>query len=234
MADWQAISFDNCTHFSPYHNPSINYPNVEFERLHNGSAMEEQQLLMSTSSGEVNCRMINQQNHNCEDMIKNCYLVQYSSEIKTDSMYSYPCKASSQQNMIKYLCEHSINEAYCLYINDSSTLMEEKVHSQSYSVGTVQHMQHVTRDLMRQCMQATTGSGHCHWIPYSIVTKNYCNDCPPICRNPDKSLSFVQFCLGAALLMLSIPIAWVPVAAMASERTRKEMQVAILLPFSAI
>ena len=74
--------------------------------------------------------------------------------------------------------------------------------------------------------ESTNVHGHqCHWIPNSIITKRHCADCPPICRSLQSSLTFVQFCIGASLLMVSIPIAWVPVAALTSDRVNKAAQV---------
>lgn len=114
----------------------------------------------------------------------------------------------------EYLCE--LNPNMYLYISNDATSSNISAGSQDYEL---------YRDAMNKCEESIFNGEHCHWIPNSIVTKHYCEDCHPICRSPSKSLNFVQFCLGAAILMLSIPVAWVPVASMASERINSELQV---------
>ncbi len=44
----------------------------------------------------------------------------------------------------------------------------------------------------------------CYWNPQSIVTGDYCEDCPKLCRNKKKSLSFIQVCIGMGVLAFSI------------------------------
>ena len=46
----------------------------------------------------------------------------------------------------------------------------------------------------------------CYWNPDSILTGDYCYECPPICRNRKGSLHFVQVCVAIILLTLSIDI----------------------------
>lgn len=78
---------------------------------------------------------------------------------------------------------------------------------------------------MNRCEAMSTSQYHCHWLPDSLVTGHQCHDCPPICRSIHQTLNFAQFTIGAALLMVSLPIAWVPMAAMVSYRAPKGAQV---------
>ncbi len=65
----------------------------------------------------------------------------------------------------------------------------------------------------------------CHWIPDSLVTKKHCYDCQPICRSTERTLTFAQFCVGAAILMLSIPIGRESLTAVISDNATRALQV---------
>ena len=65
----------------------------------------------------------------------------------------------------------------------------------------------------------------CHWNPHSSVTSKECEDCPPICRKKTNYLNFSQFCIGAALLLISVPLARVPITSLISDLVPKDGQV---------
>jgi hypothetical protein len=232
IADWQAIVFDKCTYFSPYHNPTILAPTRRSVESFTGAdsrlqaevqrGVNEYDDFMYTYDGKISCSIISEQG-GCA--LNECRLIQYSPGFKFDE-YSYPCEnIDHDKHAHAYECDFSNQEKkYCLYINETNH--DDQVSIQTFAANSKQLLTHYEyKDIIKQCTEADVGDDHCHWIPDSLVTRHYCTDCPPICRALSKSLSFVQFCLGAALLMLSIPVAWVPVASMASERTSKEMQV---------
>ena len=83
---------------------------------------------------------------------------------------------------------------------------------------------------MNRCEATSTSQYQCHWLPDSLVTGHQCRDCPPICRSMHQTLNFAQFTIGAALLMVSLPIAWVPMATMVSYRVPKSAQVRTINP----
>lgn len=79
---------------------------------------------------------------------------------------------------------------------------------------------------MRSCENANISSGdQCYWIPNSIVTKKLCEDCQPICRSPQRSLTFAQYCIGAALLTMAFTITYPPIFALLSDRLQRGAQV---------
>lgn len=236
MADWQAISYDKCTHFSPYHNPSLSI-NKTMETLMHGDT----QLKIQKSSGNtkhprsiitppfgerISCS-INDDISGCKRKYNECHLIQYSPGIEFD-MYTYPCEFVYHDKHVKaYTCQSNWNQSFCLHVNETRNEFEVSAQSLAASV----HMLMTKRkykDAMKRCTQADVGGDQCLWIPDSPITKHYCSDCEPICRAQSKALNFAQFCIGAAMLMLSIPVAWVPVASMASERITNEMQVYLL------
>ena len=66
---------------------------------------------------------------------------------------------------------------------------------------------------------------HCHWIPNSVITKQHCGDCQPICRSVRHSLNFIQFSIGAFWFMFSMPVAEVSLPLVVSDSIREEFQV---------
>ena len=137
-------------------------------------------------------------------------------------------------------CHSSSNEscdAVCLHLYDSKS--QTSATLQDYNSNTVykslvkdvyvQSLKVVDRDVytaaMEQC-EAHKGE-QCHWIPNSLITKEHCGDCQPICRGRSRSLNFVQFSIGAFWFMFSMPVAGVSLPIIISDSVREEYQVCI-------
>ena len=67
----------------------------------------------------------------------------------------------------------------------------------------------------------------CYWNQHSRVTGEVCFECPPICRSEYKSLDFVQYCIGVAIFVLTIPISRVVLMVLISNSLSKEHQVSV-------
>ena len=65
----------------------------------------------------------------------------------------------------------------------------------------------------------------CYWNQHSRVTGEVCFECPPICRSEYKSLDFIQYCIGVAIFVLTIPISRVVLMVLISNSLSKEDQV---------
>jgi len=65
----------------------------------------------------------------------------------------------------------------------------------------------------------------CHWTPTSYITGKDCPDCRLLCRSVDKTLNFIQFCLGAALLLVSVPSVRVSLVNVITDYVNNEIQV---------
>ena len=97
------------------------------------------------------------------------------------------------------------------------------VHIQSLELVN-EVVERIARD---KCESSNNSGHHCHWIPDSPITKKHCEDCQPICRSVDHTLNFVQFCIGALLFMLSMPIARESMTAIISDVVTKNTQVSL-------
>ena len=77
---------------------------------------------------------------------------------------------------------------------------------------------------VNKCESLYTSLG-CHWTPMSLITGKDCPDCRLLCRSVDKTLNFIQFCLGAVLLLISVPSVRVSLVNVTSDYVNKEIQV---------
>ena len=98
----------------------------------------------------------------------------------------------------------------------------EQVYAQSLEVFN----KDVYTAAMKQC--EAHKREQCHWIPNSLITKEHCGDCQPICRGKGRSLDFVQFSIGAFWFMFSMPVAEVSLPLIISDSVREEYQVGVL------
>ena len=76
-----------------------------------------------------------------------------------------------------------------------------------------------------RCEEARFGNHRCHWIPDSIVSKELCADCQPICRSVDRSLNFIQFLTGATVFQFAHPIVRITVVAILSAELTRDLHV---------
>lgn len=65
----------------------------------------------------------------------------------------------------------------------------------------------------------------CHWIPYSKITGRLCSDCQPICWSAYHTLTFIQFCVGALLLHISLPTSRVSAVNILTDVVHLDIQV---------
>ena len=118
---------------------------------------------------------------------------------------------------------------YCLQVQPLSPgqqvagIQEEEayvanIHRQSAAImeGRIDHLASQT------CQKQ---GDNCHWNPSSSVTHNHCEDCPPICRDRSNYLEFSQFTIAAALLLVAVPVARVPITSIISDIVTPNQQV---------
>ena len=128
---------------------------------------------------------------------------------------------------------------YCLTVRPHPTSSNES------SVGS---MEEYVADVHIQSIQIVEGrvdllavqscenhhGGHCHWNPDSSVIHRRCEDCPPICRDHTNYLEFSQFAIAAAILMVAIPIARVPITSLISDIVSGENQVCVCVSLASL
>ena len=252
MADWQSIPYDPCTELSPFHHPDIisNYrdvevPNTNFVKTepHNSTAkcanshrnkadfiiyasIKVNAYQMPINNSGLACIEVDTCTENCNDGFDQC--LHYTLDLNwcIQECNNVTIEYHTHHHARQFLCKQPLY-SLCIIIyqkNFTNEFVNESLHTVH-----LQALQMLEVDLyaiaVNRCESADIHGHQCYWIPNSIITDRHCSDCPPICRSIQSSLTFVQFCIGAALLMVSIPIAWVPVAALISDRVHREAQV---------
>ena len=252
MADWQAIPYDQCTENSPFHHPELsgqllpqshrllNRRNVCHRSHFIADSLQEFELnLQSTlvlSSGhtqdtpltdkkQFSCHPSDVCNTRCRKLLIclrfYAYLDQHGCMKHLESVRPYSSTHSIMKNS-SFLCSDKTSTfSFCVIVNEMIQNMSE--------LAVVQILQHletrVYNTAMENCLFTNTTSDDCYWNPNSYITRKHCEDCQPICRSRAHSLTFAQFVVGSALLMVSIPVGWVPVAALISNRVSTAAQV---------
>ena len=140
-----------------------------------------------------------------------------------------------------YMCgEPNSLFTYCLSVHPLlPTLTQDYTPSSSSSSSSSEKDEVVyVANVHRQSIQILEGrvdsiasqaclhhSGHCHWNPSSSITHRHCPDCSPICRQRSNYLEFSQFTIAAAILLVSIPVARVPITSIISDIVSEDQQV---------
>lgn len=65
----------------------------------------------------------------------------------------------------------------------------------------------------------------CYWNPLSRVTNKLCIGCHPACRSEQKSINFIQFCVGISIILFVSQLFLTSVYSVASDYTPKAFQV---------
>ena len=266
IADWQAIPYDPCTEYSPFHHPEITqklcndsdtsvntgntmvsvshvlthfqiHSNIEL-KFASGSTVN---LIIPTVDVKFTCQLVDICECNQSMLSKYClsYTLDTSGNMRPMPVSTLSKSAGSEHSSEVYSCEvgSTISQppvTTCVHLyntNYSSPLMDnssEKV-LQTSMTSSIQSLQVLTNHsyytAKRNCIHSNVTNRHCQWTPSSTITKKECEDCQPICRSREQTLSFVQYVLGSSLLLAALPVLWVAVAAMASNQVGTEYQV---------
>ena len=254
MADWQSIPYDECTEYSPFHNPGLvdNYnimlePRKElFKRAHCDQLTDiSSNILMSfelisrskvtlLSGYTIETQVIDGTKFDCQrtDVCSLCsqhysdgkpVCLQFGARVNAEGCWTQIDGVHLYDNALNsnvsesFLCSSTrSNLSFCIFLRTIPLVQ-------------LQSLKHLKPDVynaaMNMCLTANGTRNNCYWNPQSIITGKHCEDCQPICRSRSHSLTFVQFVLGSALLLVSIPVAWVPVAALISNRVSTAAQV---------
>ena len=216
IADWQSVPYDKCTEFSLYHNRALQMSHDQTSSLKIARNLESNSAYYTEIA--TTCKNAEYEYATCK---WGCYI---AVRLPDDSFefHKYHCE---EIHNTQYVCTWNESISLCVYIANNTVHHPHQINP-ALSLDKIQRfpMDEEYTDLQSECTQSVLYGDHCHWNPDSLITKHFCSECQPICRSLSHSLNFVQFCIGAAILMVSIPLAWVPVASIVSERTRSEMQ----------
>ena len=83
----------------------------------------------------------------------------------------------------------------------------------------------VAEDSIAVCESLSTSDNKCFWNPNSRVTGEKCSTCRVVCLSQQKSLTFIQFSIGVALIAFVLQLGVAFYVAVASNMTEKRSQV---------
>ena len=132
---------------------------------------------------------------------------------------SYLC--TTPKSLFTYCLQStsSISDNVAAVQTEEEMAMVADIHSQSLHI-VESHVNY----LAEQACQHHSGGG-CHWNPSSSISHKNCEDCPPICRHRTNYLEFSQFTIAAAILLVSVPVARVPITSIISDLVNSDQQV---------
>ncbi len=251
VSDWQAIPYDQCTEYSPFHYPELirngsiyahsNRTQLSFPKIKNSSLSisfivysdidlhfdDSETILTKTSSA---LSLICQQNISCPLCNKSVGITMTSDSppclTLTGADNFFP-KSGSIENPLTLSCTLK-QQLLCVNIHNSNQYESTKgsAHMSEMEIQSLLVLSDKVRNVAsNSCINAL--DGQCHWIPFSTITHKKCVDCPPICRGKHRTLLFTPFVLGMAILVLSNPFMWVPTIALATNQTPKSIQVSL-------
>ena len=244
LTDWQAIPYDPCTEHSPFHHPeiiknqsknvtsttavSLDYPKL-FNEVKLGMTSEiklqfEGGMVLHSSENMgfiAKCRL-NSSCSLCDSTILLPQEVQPCLVLENNSVV-HVISSEKNVNALQFSCSSDDAKTFCININTQGIHHFEKKDHNPMTNGISAYLQYSL--ISNSCIKADVPGRKCHWIPFSTVSNSVCNDCPPICRAKEQTLNIVQFSLGLFALLISAPILWMPLMAIATDFSPKQFQV---------
>ena len=139
--------------------------------------------------------------------------------VQQDASFMYRANQGYQG---RFLWEISLDGPSYSIINETPSM------TTSHSLSTNQIKMGVVELAAKKCRSQNTSLG-CHWTPKSFITGKVCPDCRLLCRSVHKTLNFVQFSLGALLLLMSVSTVRVSLVSIITDYVNKQVQVSTIL-----
>ena len=139
--------------------------------------------------------------------------------VQQDASFVYRANQGYQGH---FLWEISLDGPSYSIINETPSM------TTSHSLSTNQIKMGVVELAAKKCRSQNTSLG-CHWTPKSFITGKICPDCRLLCRSVHKTLNFVQFSLGALLLLMSVSTVRVSLVSIITDYVNKQVQVSTIL-----
>ncbi len=246
LTDFQAIPYDQCTEYSPFHHPGIidhykfSSPN---ENLRNTTFMTSQSMstslpklkdiqfssnldvkfgdgpLFHTNFGMTSKFLCHQVQDCLCDLSTPCiHYPLFSAKLNSEDLYK--CTSNESHTIV---CVHLSHDQIPQNSHEIST--PEFADTESITV-LPKTLYFIARN---SCIEANVTGHQCHWTPSSTITKKECEDCQPICRSVSQTLTFTQFSIGMGLLIYSSALQLPPIVALLTNQSPKHIQVRTLL-----
>ncbi len=246
LTDFQAIPYDPCTEYSPFHHPEITNYNESIGHVPSFNTHLHSNIINYTTPPRLaTLTSLHFSNTASFDFTTD----KSSIELNFGTGDNYTCKHVTEcsctftQPCLKFkvpITELSLLSGtfqcfdevkFCIFLSTGSqgkrnneqddTKMLEMAEINSITV-LPEDVYFIARS---NCNEANISGHQCHWIPSSIITKKECEDCQPICRSVSQTLTFAQFCLAFWIMIYSNSLQLPPAVALLSNEAPKQLLV---------
>ncbi len=244
LTDFQAIPYDPCTEYSPFHHPEItdNFTVSQFSLANGSSAFRPTaesvpKLKGIQFSSSVDIKFGNDVLFHTNLGITNKYLCHQVQEclcnILTPCAY-YPTSTNlnthlkSEQDCYKCTTDES-SMTICACFSADQIPQNSPKEFLTLELAELESINVLPKDeyfiARNNCIEANVSGHQCHWTPSSVITNKECEDCQPICRSISQTLTFSQFAIGMGLLIYSSALQLPPIVALLTNQSPKHLQV---------
>ena len=234
LTDWQAISYDPCTEYSPFHHPEL----FQSQGMFSNESNDSNSSIKFNNTSKFILNIFSSVDLEFSDGEKFEFMIPFGVHYlcKEDTFctnnkdmptfsFQYNYSGNSGQFSTSELDTENEQVFSCFQAKDIGNeqafcVKDQKNKMTSLASADIQSLLVLSDDIYaiasNSCMNAL--NGQCHWIPFSAITHKKCVDCPPICRGKHQTLSLAQFVLGLAILIFTSPFEWIPLIAMISNQ----------------
>ena len=146
----------------------------------------------------------------------------YQQELNNSVLVQQDASFVYHANQGRFLWDISLDRPSPSIINETPSM------TTSHSLSANQIKMGVVELAAKKCRSQNSSLG-CHWTPKSFITGKFRPDCRLLCRSVDKTLNFVQFWLGALLLLMSVSTVRVSLVIVITHYVNKQVQVSTIL-----
>ena len=210
----------------------IPQPMGQSVQLHGGFYVQSQhwQWGMHETSFKCNqsstCQPCSAPNETCTQFVpteKSRMCVSHYGSADQDLMYTHDRENTSQTLLMCTLQHQKHNSSSCFTVGAEADVQSS---SQSFLAEVhIQSLQVVQSAVYEIAVNRCESVDSCHWIPNAQVTHKHCSDCQPICRNPKRTLNFIQFSIGLGIFFATLPLMYTGTTLMLSNAVSRHYQV---------
>ncbi len=240
LTDFQAIPYDQCTEYSPFHHPGITdyykfpLPNTFMTSQSMSASLPKLKDIQFSSNLDVKVGDGSLLHTNFGMTSKfHCQQVQDCLCNPSTPCVHYPDTNVQLNSEDLYKC--TSNESpmiVCVHLSHNPIPQNSPHEISTPEFSEIESITVLPKSLYfvarNSCIEANVTGHQCHWIPSSTITKKECEDCQPICRSVSQTLTFAQFSLGMVLLIYSSALQLPPIVALLTNQSPKHLQVRTL------
>ena len=215
LSNWASFGPDVCRNFSIHHKEATKDEcSTNDANMMCTEAVLDEKLVATCLNDSLVVYYLEQMSNTTSVMMKNendgCFLcldnAHSDSYEKCSAFHVYQsrlCLADTidQGDQVSSMCILSNKSDNTLIIETNHSLGCNYTILNSFNVSGILELMAIVSSEQKQLCEAEE---ICYWNPQSIVTGEFCEDCPQLCRNKERSLNFIQVCIALVMITTSI------------------------------